>query len=149
MRRHGDRAGVERSIAAGGRHGVAGGRQDGALPRARAADVARASITAPILTRGADGRSAIEVMAARAFADAADITALDAVAAALRQGAAQKEGLRRSLSALRAVATRRRTRGGEPERQLVAATVAGDAAKVRMPQAAGADPNKMAPHEGQ
>jgi len=39
-------------------------------------------------------------------------------------------------------------RGGEPERQLVAATVAGDAAKVRQLLDSGADPNKMAPHEG-
>jgi ankyrin repeat protein len=39
-------------------------------------------------------------------------------------------------------------RGGEPERQLVAATVAGDAAKVTQLLASGADPNKMAPREG-
>jgi ankyrin repeat protein len=39
-------------------------------------------------------------------------------------------------------------RGGEPERQLVAATVAGDVARVNQLLASGADPNKMAPHEG-
>jgi hypothetical protein len=39
-------------------------------------------------------------------------------------------------------------RGGEPEQQLKAATVAGDAGKVRQLLASGADPNKMVPHEG-
>jgi uncharacterized protein len=39
-------------------------------------------------------------------------------------------------------------RGGELERQLVVATVAGDVAKVKQLLASGADPNKMAPHEG-
>jgi hypothetical protein len=39
-------------------------------------------------------------------------------------------------------------RGGEPERQLVQATVAMDAARVRQLLGSGANPNKMAPHEG-
>jgi hypothetical protein len=39
-------------------------------------------------------------------------------------------------------------RGGEPEQQLKAATVAGDVGKVRQLLASGADPNKMVPHEG-
>ena len=39
-------------------------------------------------------------------------------------------------------------RGGEPERQLVAATVAADLGRVVQLLASGADPNKMAPHEG-
>jgi hypothetical protein len=39
-------------------------------------------------------------------------------------------------------------RGGEPERQLVQATVAVDVARVRQLLASGANPNKMAPHEG-
>jgi Ankyrin repeats (3 copies) len=38
--------------------------------------------------------------------------------------------------------------GGEPERQLVEATVASDARRVKQLLASGADPNKMAPHEG-
>jgi len=38
--------------------------------------------------------------------------------------------------------------GGEPERQLVEATVANDVARVKQLLASGADPNKMAPHEG-
>ena len=38
--------------------------------------------------------------------------------------------------------------GGEPERQLVAATVAGDVAKVNQLLASGADPNKMGAFEG-
>ena len=39
-------------------------------------------------------------------------------------------------------------RGGEVERQLVEATVAGDLAQVQKLLSAGADPNKMAPFEG-
>lgn len=39
-------------------------------------------------------------------------------------------------------------RGGEPERELVAATVAGDVAKVQQLLASGADPNKMGAFEG-
>ena len=39
-------------------------------------------------------------------------------------------------------------RGGEPERRLVEATVAVDPAKVQQLLAAGADPNRMAPHQG-
>lgn len=39
-------------------------------------------------------------------------------------------------------------RGGDPERQLVRATVAVDVAGVRQLLASGADPNKMAPHDG-
>jgi hypothetical protein len=39
-------------------------------------------------------------------------------------------------------------RGGEPEQQLKAATVAGDVGKVRQLLASGADPNKMVPHDG-
>jgi ankyrin repeat protein len=39
-------------------------------------------------------------------------------------------------------------RGGEPERQLVQATVAVDLPRVRQLLTSGADPNKLAPHEG-
>jgi hypothetical protein len=39
-------------------------------------------------------------------------------------------------------------RGGEPERQLAQATVAMDVARVRQLLGSGANPNKMAPHEG-
>jgi ankyrin repeat protein len=39
-------------------------------------------------------------------------------------------------------------RGGEPERQLVQATVAVDVQRVQQLLASGADSNKMAPHEG-
>lgn len=39
-------------------------------------------------------------------------------------------------------------RGGDLERQLVEATVAGDLAQVQKLLSAGADPNKMAPFEG-
>jgi len=39
-------------------------------------------------------------------------------------------------------------RGGEPEKQLVQATVAVDVARVRQLLGSGANPNKMAPHEG-
>jgi hypothetical protein len=39
-------------------------------------------------------------------------------------------------------------KGGEPERQLAAATVAADVGTVKRLLAAGADPNKMAPYEG-
>jgi ankyrin repeat protein len=39
-------------------------------------------------------------------------------------------------------------RGGEPERQLVQATVALDVQRVRQLLGSGANPNKMAPHEG-
>ncbi|HWB29741.1 MAG TPA: ankyrin repeat domain-containing protein [Vicinamibacterales bacterium] len=38
--------------------------------------------------------------------------------------------------------------GGEPERHLVAATVAVDVARVQQLLTSGADPNKMAPHDG-
>ena len=39
-------------------------------------------------------------------------------------------------------------RGGEPERQLAQATVGMDVARVRQLLGSGANPNKMAPHEG-
>jgi ankyrin repeat protein len=39
-------------------------------------------------------------------------------------------------------------RGGEPERQLLQATVAVDVPKVQQLLASGANPNKLAPHEG-
>lgn len=48
----------------------------------------------------------------------------------------------------RQIAKNNGERGGDPERQLVQATVAVDVARVKQLLASGADPNKMAPHEG-
>ncbi|MEP6915422.1 MAG: ankyrin repeat domain-containing protein [Acidobacteriota bacterium] len=53
-----------------------------------------------------------------------------------------------SLSLLLACHAGNAEYGGEPERQLAAATIAADVGRVSQLLAAGADPNKMAAHEG-
>lgn len=90
--RHGDRAAVERSIAAGGRVNAASP-VDQKTALFRAAVFGHAEVVRVLLehgadpeARGADGRTALEVtLAARAETkDPAAAAALDAVAAALR-----------------------------------------------------------------
>ena len=91
--RHGDRAGVERSLAAGGRVNGASP-VDGKTALFRAAGFGHADLVRLLLAKGADpsargsdGRSALDVaLAARAGEkDPALARALDAVAAALRE----------------------------------------------------------------
>ncbi len=95
--RHGDIAGVERSLLAGGRLNVAAP-IDGKTVLFRAAVFGHADLVRVLLTRGADsqargsdGRTALEVVldARTAEKDPDRARALDAVAAALREAGAQ------------------------------------------------------------
>jgi uncharacterized protein len=95
--RHGDIAGVERSLAAGGRLNVTAP-VDGKTVLFRAAVFGHADLVRMLLKRGADsqargsdGRTALEVVldARGAEKDRDRARALDAVAAALREAGAQ------------------------------------------------------------